>query len=402
MSRSLRIRLSLMMFLQYFVMGATFPIMSLYLRQSLGFTGTQTGAVLAMSAVAASVAPVIGALLADSVVSAEHLLVLCHLAAGLLMAMLAIQTAFVPVLLLFLCYMIALRPTIGLTNAVGFHHLPGERSGFANVRVWGTVGWIVVGWLFSLLWLRGAGAESRLPDALKLGAALSVGMALYSLTLPRGNAEERTRQSIIPREAFAVFARRPVLVLAFVSFAMFVVYQYYYVGAAPYLKHIGLSEARIMPVMSLGQISEVIMMTLVAATLRRVDIKWVLCLGVLSEVIRFSAFAAGGSLWIILAGISCHGVSIAFFMTASVIYLDTHCSPAARSGAQQILSIICFGLAGLLGSLVAGWTTDVFTVGETVHYRMFWSVPAASAACALLALLVFFPRNSDAPPAQGR
>ncbi|MBD3243025.1 MAG: MFS transporter, partial [Chitinivibrionales bacterium] len=175
----LRFRLSLMMLLQYAVMGSVLPILSLYLRNNLGFSGTQTGTVLAMSALAASTAPFVGALVADKLLSAERLLAVCHLLAAVLMLLLSRLSSFWLVLLLYLCYMVAIRPTIALTNAVAFHHMPGERSRFAGIRLWGTVGWMVVGWVFSYVWLRGDDAMTRLPHALMLASGLSLCMFVH-------------------------------------------------------------------------------------------------------------------------------------------------------------------------------------------------------------------------------
>jgi nucleoside transporter len=388
----MRFRLSAMMFLQYLVLGATLPIMSLYLRMHLGFSGAQTGAVLAMSAVAASTSPLVGAFVADRVLSAERLLALCHAGAAVLMALLATRSDFPSVLIIYLLYMLSLRPTIALTNAVAFHHMPQDRDRFAGVRVWGTVGWIAVGWAFSYLWLRGAGEDaSRLPDALKLSAAASVVMFLYALTLPQPESGERERTSILPAESLAVLRRPEVMLLILVNFLVFLVYQYYYVGASPYLRHIGFAESGIMPAMSLGQLMEIVAMASLTVAVRRLGIKRVLTLGVLSEVTRFCIFAFARSTPLVLAGVSCHGISVAFFMTASLIFLDRRCSPAARSGVHLVFMITTFGLACIVGSLLAGWTTDLFTTAGVVQYRLFWRVPAVLSVVVLAVLLTIFP-----------
>ncbi len=386
-------RLSLMMFVQYAVLGATLPIISLYLRDTLEFSGSQTGAVIGMSAVAASLSPVLTALLADRVAAAERLLSVCHVIAAVFMFALFRQQAFVPVLVLYLLYMVALRPSIGLTNAVVFHHIPGGRSRFATVRVWGTVGWIVVSYTFSYLWLGAApeGAPSRLPHALLVSAAGSALMALYCLTLPVGNAADRARGSLLPREALALLRRPDITVLAAINFLAFVVYQYYYVGAAPYLKAAGIAEKHIMPAMTLGQISEVILMTTVAWTTRRLGYTRMFALGIGGEVFRFALFAYGGSTATMLIGLSGHGFSIAFFMMASLMYLDSHSTSGSRSGVQLLFMIITFGLASLVGSYVAGWTMDAAMGPEGgVDYRVFWSVPLWMSVAELAVLALFF------------
>lgn len=388
----LRHRLSAMMFLQYAVLGTTLPVLSLYLKDYLGFSGRQTGIVLAMSALAAVCAPLTTAFVADKLMSAERLLAGCHLFGAVLMLLLSRQCSFWPVLSVYLLYMIAMRPTLALTNAVAFHHLPGERSRFAGVRVWGTVGWIAVGWAFSYLWLRGHNGAGRLPDALTLSAGLSLAMCAYCLTLPRADAKARHRTSLLPTEALRVLRKPDMLILLLVNFMTFVVFQYYYVGAAPFLTRTGFTEGQVLPAMTLGQVTEVMMMSALAAVMARVRIKTILLVGAGAEIVRFLLFALGGSMATSLVAISCHGFSIAFMMIASTIYIDQRCSPAARSGAHQLFTVVTIGLAAMVGSILSGFMMDLCARGDgSVDYRLFWLAPFGIAVTAGISLVLLFP-----------
>ena len=124
-----------MMFLQYVVMGSIWPIISLYLKQVLGFSGAQSGQILAMSAVAAFVAPAVGACVADRWISAERLLSICHFSGAVCMGLISMQTKFEAVLGLYLAYTVSMGPTVPLTNAITFHHAPGGQGKFGNTRV---------------------------------------------------------------------------------------------------------------------------------------------------------------------------------------------------------------------------------------------------------------------------
>jgi len=392
-----------MMFLQYAVLGAILPILSLYLRDNLGFNGRQTGMIMAMSAVAASVAPVIGSFVADKLLSTERLLSLSHLVGGALMLVLANQRGYWSVLGIYLFYMMAIQPTIGLTNAVAFHHLPGERSRFAGIRVWGTLGWMVVGAVFGYFWLGqdATGEQSGLRDALKLASALSFGMFAYCLTLPRVNPELRRRPSVVPTEAFAALRDPAILVVAFLHLLIFMALQHYYIGAGPYLRSMGFAEKHLMPALALGQLVEVFTMLALVFVLRKLRIKTVLSLGILSEIARFTLFAIDGSTWTALAGITCHGFSIAFFMTASLIFIDHRCSPAARSGVHQLFTIISFGMAVFVGSQLAGYSLDLFSSGDrSIDFRLYWAVPLVIVTVALVTLAALFPRAAGRGPAE--
>ena len=192
MSRSVRIHLSVMMFLQYTIPGFVLPILSHYLKNHLGFDAIQVGKIMAMPAIAAILAPFAMTYVIDRVISAERLLALCHLLGGVIMLALSRQTEFRPFLLLYFAHGVLFVPTFALTNAVTFHHVTDAARDFGRIRMWGPASWVVVAWSFSMLWLRhgGGGAlNERLPHALVLAAAASFLLAAYALWLPRSRAK---------------------------------------------------------------------------------------------------------------------------------------------------------------------------------------------------------------------
>ena len=397
MQQYLRTRLSIMMFCQYFVHGATIPIFSLYLTGYLNFSGIQTGTILSMSAVAAFVSPLAGAFVADRRISAPRLYGLCHILGGVIMGVLSFQHRFEPFLLLYLTYMIVFGPTNALSNAVTFHHLPNSKQSFGGIRVWGTVGWIAVAWVFSFLWLRSGGVvvTSRLPDALKLSAISSILLGFYGFTIPMVKIEYKEKIRVFPIEAFRVMIKREVLLLSAVSFLVSFIDRYYYFGTAPFLRQIGFHEADIMPAMSLGQVPEVFAMVLLGFFIARLGSKRVLAIGVLMEVVRFAAFAVGAPVLLVLTGLSVHGIAYAFFFTTAFIYLDRHCDSASRSGVHQLFAIITSGFGSFLGSLVAGKTLDFFKIPETgrIDYQGFWMVPTLLAIFTFIAVILLFKKK---------
>jgi len=384
-----------MMFMQYFVMGSTIPIMSLYLKDSLHFSGTQIGVVLAMSSIVAFVSPAIGAVVADRLISAERLLALCHLVSAAAMAILVFQRQFLYVAVTYLAFTLARGPTVALTNAITFHHSPDDKHRFGNIRVWGTIGWIVVALAFGYVWLHNCGrgpVSGRLPDALKLSAISSVVLALYALALPQACPLKRDAPiRIIPRESLQVFTRPKILLVALLSLTVAVVDHYYYFGMAPFMRHIGFSDAAIMPMMSIGQGAEVVTMALLGLILARIGFKAALTLGIVAEIWRFVALALGGSKGLLISGICCHGMAYALFFTTVYIYIDSYCDRQSRTGLHQLFSIITWGCGSLCGYLMAGQTLDRFvTHADTANYRSYWLVPACiSIVSLIIAALVF-------------
>lgn len=402
MRQYVKTRLSAMMFLQYFTSGATWPIMSLYLKDHLHFSGSQAGVVLAMSCVAAVISPWVGACVADRIVSAERLLAVCHFVAAGLMLALSAQTGFTAVLVLYLAYTLMTGPTVALVNAITFHNAPGGNKAFGNIRLWGTIGWIVVAWVFGFLWLHDVGGgvvRGRLPDALKLSAISSAVLGLYTLTFPDPGRRIQGPVQVLPRESLRVLARPQILWIAAASLLIGIVDRYHYFGMAPYLRHLGFSDASIMPSMSLGQMVEAPAMAMLGWMLARLGIKVILILGILAEICRFLAFAWGGSILVVFAGICCHGLAYAFFFTAVYTYIDGHCDKTSRTGLHQIFSIITSGIGSLAANLLAGACMDRFVPASgQIRYGWFWLVPAGLSGIGLVVISLAF---RDKEPCRG-
>ncbi|HMB00416.1 MAG TPA: MFS transporter, partial [Spirochaetota bacterium] len=182
MQRKLYFRLSFMFFLQMFILGATIPIISLYLKDYLGFSGLQCGLIVGMSAFAGISAPFISSVIADRIIKVEYLYAGSHLVSGMIMFLLAGQQSFLPFFLLYSIYTLINVPTTALANAIVLHQVPHASHDYGKVRLWGTAGWIAVGWIFSYIYLRGAGGEpvpGKLYNILVFSACSSVALGLY-------------------------------------------------------------------------------------------------------------------------------------------------------------------------------------------------------------------------------
>jgi len=378
------------MFLEYFVGGTFLPILSYYLKDRLLFEPFQVGLILAMPAVAALVAPFVAARVADRILSAEACLALCHLVGAALMFALSTQTRFGPFLVLYLVYALHFMPTYALTNTVALHHVPSARRDFARIRLWGTVAWVVAAWVFGYFWVRGGepGAPSRLGDALVLSAGSSLVMGLYTLTLPRsGVMAQRRKEPPSLLGSLRLFARPSLFLLCVATFFVGLVTQFYAYGTAPFLSQMGLADEYIMPAMSSGQVTEIVMMGIFGVVLARIGMKRALLLGIVMQFVRFTVFATcplGPS----LAAVATHGICYTFFFLASFIYVDNHCMPRERAGAQQIMLMVGYWWGYLAGGLLAGKTAQWCMTAATgrIDYGRFWSVPSA---ISLVVLVVF-------------
>ncbi len=376
-------------------MGAVFPILSLYLRNYLNFTGPQIGMVLAMSAVAAFITPFIGSFIADRIISKERLFTIFHILSAVFMILLSTQTQFKMVLLSYLGYTLMFSPTLALANAITFHHLPNARHNFGDLRVWGAIGWICVGWLFSFLWLKrgvNIGIAGRLPDALKLSAGASIIMVLFSFFLPASQMKIKKLKSIIPKEAFSIILKPQILVLALLSFFSIILYAYYNFGLSIFLKQMNFKESNIMPVMSIGQFAEIITLGTLSFFLVRFKFKQLMIFGILMALCRYIFFAIGTPKVLIYSGILFHGCIFAYFSIVITVYLDSHCGIHTRAGVHQLFVVLNFGLGRFLGNVAAGQTMKLCTVAGTglVDFRIFWSIPIVISIICFLILVFFF------------
>src|SRR2546423_2876610 len=170
---AIRARLSLMMFIQYFIYGAWLVTLGTFLGNSLGATGTQVGLAYMMPAIAAMLSPFIVGMIADRFFSTERVLATLHLVGGVLLYMATMQTTFAGFAWLFLAYTLCYMPTLALTNSISFDNMQEPAKDFPRIRVLGTIGFIVVGLTIGAL----HADKTALP--LRIGAATSLLMAVY-------------------------------------------------------------------------------------------------------------------------------------------------------------------------------------------------------------------------------
>jgi predicted MFS family arabinose efflux permease len=221
----------------------------------------------------------------------------------------------------------------------------------------------VAGWLFSIVWLRFF--DGRIEHALVFSALTSVGLGLYSLTLPAGPKDAPRRRRLFPDAALRVFRSPAIVGTAIAGFFMQLVDKYYYFGTAPFLRDIGFPDSHIMPIMTIGQITEVVFLALLGGIIARIGFRRALMLGALMEVLRFFCFTLVGWKYLAVAGILFHGPAFALFFTTAFIFIDTFTDTESRAGVQQLFSVLSIGIGNFAGSILAGFVYDLSTAAST-------------------------------------
>lgn len=395
----MRTRLSLLMFLEFFVWGGWFVTLGTYLAQSLSATGAQIGAAYATQSWGAIVAPFIVGLIADRYFNAERVLAALHLLGGGLLLALAQVTAFNRFLPLLLAYMILYMPTLALVNSISFRQLRDPAREFARLRVWGTIGWIVAGVAISYMFAWDSPAlvaRGALRNTFLMCGYGSLALGVYSLTLPRTPpaAKEQPQKKLrdmLGIEALGLLAQRQFLIFFCASILICIPLAFYYQNANQFLSEIKVANPT--GKQTLGQMSEVLFMLALPMFLRRFGMKITLLAGMLAWAMRYLLFAfgnAGSLLFLLLMGIALHGVCYDFFFVSGQIYIDSKAGAAIKSAAQGLITLATYGVGMLIGFSVAGWITDLYAGPGGRDWRSIWLYPAAFAMLVLAFFALLF------------
>jgi nucleoside transporter len=387
-SSTVRLRLCLMMFLQFFVWGGWFVTLGSYLAANLHASGVQTGAAYSTQSWGAIIAPFIVGLIADRYVNAERLLGALHLAGGLLMYALFSARDFGAFYPYVLAYMILYMPTLALVNAISFRQMTEPARHFSGVRVWGTIGWIVAGLVISYLaWDSRAGiSQGMLRNTFLMCSLASFALGLYSFTLPRTPPQPRSAgplrlSQLLGFDALVLLRQRNFAVFFVASILICIPLAFYYQNANQFLTEIHVANAT--GKQTIGQMSEVLFMLAIPLFLRTFGMKTTLLVGMLAWACRYLLFAfgnAGELAFMLIAGIALHGVCYDFFFVSGQIYTDSKAGAQHKAAAQGLITLATYGLGMLIGFSAAGLIDDRYAVAGAHDWRSIWLYPAAFAA----------------------
>lgn len=448
-----RFKLSIMMFLEFFIWGAWLPLIFGYL-PSLGFNGEwQQPMILNAFPIAALVGLFFSNQFADRKFAAEKFLAFSHLVGGLCMIGLFFvrppylssdpSVLFWPFFALMLIHCLLYVPTISITNSIAFANLKDPANEFGPVRLWGTIGWIAaslpfvfilvdwekvpafaevgfVGWIQSALDPANAftGTEFRKATAytfLTSGIA-SLALAAFSLVLPHTPPKviETGEKSLAWLQAFKLLRYPFILVLFFVTFIDATIHQMYFVWTERFLTGnpaaaegintgVGIASNWAMPIMSIGQVAEIGTMAILGYVLKSLGWRTTMIIGILGHAVRFAVFAFAPVAWVAITANLLHGVCYAFFFATVYIFVDEFFPKDIRSSAQGLFNALILGLGPIAGNTLGPMLGQWYGLGENVYdFQKIFVVPSGMAlVAALLLLLAFWPPKSVQSQSQG-
>jgi nucleoside transporter len=433
MNKSIRFQLFLMMVLELFIWGAWLPLIYGYL-PSLGFTTGQQSWILNAFPIASIVGMFFSNQFADRHFAAEKFLGFSHLVGGVSILALAFVTSFWPFFICMLIHCLVYVPTISIANSIAFTHMKDAQKEFGLVRMGGTIGWILAAWPFTFIlgdWdkVRAAnpqGFVNWLGTVLKspltgtafqhgvrwtyvVAAIASFVLAAFSLTLPHTPPKkvESGADRFAWLESVKLLKKPFVLVLWLVTIVdAFVLYSYFnWTGvflATPSPGGVGIPGNWIMPVMSVGQVAEILTMIVLGATLKRLGWRTTMVIGILGHAARFAVYSFLPTPGAVVVVQLLHGVCYAFFFATVYIFVDEYFPKDVRSSAQGLFNAVILGLGSLLANSICPWLIQtVFTHDGVTDFKNLFLVPLVASVLAAIALALFFrpPPKEERTPA---
>ena len=407
---SIKLRLTVMSFLQFFVWGAWLITVANYWFGTKQWDGAQFGAIFSTMGIASIFMPTLCGIVADRWINAEKLYGTLHILGGLTLFYVPQVTSPTDFFWVILIAMIFYMPTIALSNSVAYNALKKGNldvvKDFPPIRVWGTVGFIVAMWITNLT------GNKASENQFYIAAIAAVFLGIYAFTLPKCLPEGKTTDSksfidLIGLSSFKLFADYKLAL--FFLFSMFL-------GAALQLTNaygdVYLDDFKLLPeyadslvvkystiIMSISQISETLFILAIPFFLKRFGIKQVMLFSMVAWVLRFGLFAYGNpgdGLWMIIMSCIVYGMAFDFFNISGSLFIETSTDSTIRSSAQGLFMMMTNGFGAIFGSITSGYIIEkYFTTPEGKDWHAIWLTFAIYALVITVAFAIFFKHKHN-------
>ncbi|MES2139140.1 MAG: nucleoside permease [Bacteroidota bacterium] len=407
---SIKFRLTLMSFLQFFIWGAWLITVGNYWFATKQWSGAEFGAIFSTLGLSSIIMPALTGIIADKWINAEKLYGALHILGGLILCYIPQvdnPTSFFWVIFMaMLCYM----PTISLSNSIAYTILKNNKFDvikvFPPIRVWGTIGFIAAMWITNL------SGNKASANMFYISAVAAIALGIYSFFLPKCPpqkliSENSTFIHKLGLNAFKLFGTYKIAL--FFVFSMFL-------GAALQLTNMYgdtfLSDFANVPeyensfvvkystiIMSISQISETLFILAIPFFLKRFGIKQVMLFSMIAWVLRFGLFAYGdpsAGLWMIIMSCIVYGMAFDFFNISGSLFIETSTDSTICSSAQGLFMMMTNGIGAVLGSSISGFAIDTFfTTGTVKDWQSIWLSFAMYALIISIAFAIFFKHKHN-------
>ncbi|SFG66580.1 MFS transporter [Pedobacter insulae] len=406
MNSTIRIKLSFMMFLEFFIWGSWFVTLGTFLASNLTASGSQTASVFSTQSWGAIIAPFIIGLIADRYFNAEKILGFLHIVGAVLMYQMYNATDIAVFYPYVFGYMVLYMPTLALVNSVSFNQMKDPEKEFSIIRIWGTLGWIGAGLLISFYFhwdSKEATADGLLKNTFLMAGVASLILGLFSFVLPKTPPKATTGEKVsiselLGLDALKLLKDRNFLIFFISSILICIPLAFYYQNANLFLSTIGVDNPT--GKMTIGQVSEVLFLLFLPVFFKKFGFKRTILVGMLAWAIRYAFFAYGNSgelSFLLILGIALHGICYDFFFVSGQIYTNSKAGEKFKSSAQGLITLATYGVGMLIGFEVAGFISDSYKVADgTMDWKMIWIIPAGIALVVFLLFALLFNDKTKA------
>ncbi|MBL7874084.1 MAG: nucleoside permease [Cyclobacteriaceae bacterium] len=386
-------KLSIMMLLEYFIWGAWYVTMGTYMATFLNSSGVQIGAAYSALAIATMISPFFVGMVADRYFAAQRIMGVLHLVGAALLYFATQITDNSTFYWVIVFYSLLYMPTIALSNSIAFQQMTDPGKQFPWIRVFGTVGWIVAGFMIGNLGIE----KTSNTWVMAAGASLLLGIFSFILphTPPKGKSEVNAG-SAIGTEALVLFKDRPYFIFFIAAILVCIPLSFYYGFANLFLNEAGMENAA--GKMILGQVSEAVFILAIPFLFNQIGVKKMLLLGMAAWFLRYVCFAFGNAdvnLWMLYAGIILHGICYDFFFVTGYMYTEKKAGEKIKNAAQGLFTFATYGVGMFIGTWFSGFATDYYTIDGVHQWKEIWFVPAYIAVAVIFYFIFFFKEKKE-------
>ena len=391
MRGKITIRLSALMFLQYFIWGSWYVTMGTYLAKALQAGGVQIGQAYSVVPIATIFSPLLVGWAADRYSSSRNLLMMLYGAGAILLYFISTTTDFSMFYMLLLVYSLLYAPTISLSTSLALKHTSELNLSFPKIRFWGTVGWICTGIFIDQIFSFSA---DQLSYTFIMAGVASLLAAIVTLSI----ADKRevpvsgeSVSSVFSTTNLKLLKDRYFIIFFIAALLVCIPLAFYYAATNLFLNNIGMKD--VTSTMTLGQVSEALFLLMIPFFLRKFGVKWMILAGIGAWILRFIFFSFGDvdqRYWMLLGGIILHGICYDFFFVTGQMYVDRIAPAGFKNSVQSLLTMCTYGAGMWLGSLLSGYTLEYYTMAGEIQWDRVWMVPAVIATIIFIFFGLFF------------
>lgn len=427
----LKLRLTVMNFLQFAIWGAYLTCIGNYLGAAK--LGHLIPWFYAIQGIVSIFMPAIIGIIADKLIQPQRMLGICHLIAGMFMTACwylgytAGQISEIPdatIMVTFYTISVAFyMPTLALSNTVAFSTLRNNGydtiKAFPPIRVFGTIGFIATMWFVNCAtWSKEGGFFFSLDSELRfqytymqllVSGVLGVLLSIYCfIALPAcpivKNKTNKSLSESLGLDAFKLFKSHKMALFFIFSMLLGMSLQVTNGYATPFITSFkgtgyadtfGANNATLLT--SLSQISEALCILLIPFFLQRFGIKKVMLIAMVAWVFRFGLFGLGNpgsGVWMFVLSMIVYGVAFDFFNVSGALFVEKETDKSIQASAQGLFMLMTNGIGATVGTLIAGKVVDHFCQWQGGYllgdWKTTWLIFAAYALVVAILFAIFF------------